>query len=69
VVETQFGFHVIQVYGKKPPGVAPFEEVRKQVEAKMKNEKFNQAVSAYVGELKKKAKVEILDPALKEGGK
>ncbi len=69
VVETQFGFHVIQVYGKKAPGVTPFEEVKKQVEAKVKNEKFNQAVSDYVGELRKKAKVDILDPALQEKGK
>jgi peptidyl-prolyl cis-trans isomerase C len=69
VVETQFGFHVIQVYGKKPPGVTPLEEVKKQVEGKVKSEKFNQAVSDYVGELRKKAKVEILDPGLQGGGK
>jgi peptidyl-prolyl cis-trans isomerase C len=69
VVETQFGFHVIQVYGKKPPGVTPFEEVKKQVEAKVKNEKFNEAVSGYVGGLRKKAKVEILEPGLQGGEK
>ncbi|MBI5586175.1 MAG: peptidylprolyl isomerase [Deltaproteobacteria bacterium] len=69
VVETQFGFHIIQVYGKKPSGVTPFEEVKKQVEGRVKNEKFNRAVSDYVGELRKKARVEILDPGLQEGGK
>jgi peptidyl-prolyl cis-trans isomerase C len=66
VVETQFGFHIIQVYGKKPPGVTPLEEVRRQVEGQVKNEKFQKTVNDYVADLRKKAKVEILDPTLKE---
>ncbi len=66
VVETQFGFHLILVYGKKPPGVTPLAEVRQQVEAQMKNEKFQKTVNEYVADLRKKAKVEILDPTLKE---
>jgi peptidyl-prolyl cis-trans isomerase C len=69
VVETQFGFHIIQVYGRKPPGVTPFEEVKNQLEGRVKNEKFNRAVSDYVGELRKKARVEILDPGLRDEGK
>ena len=69
VVETQFGYHIIQAYGKKPPGVKPFEEVRQQVEAKVKSDKFNQAVHDYVGNLRKKATVEILDPGLKGDAK
>jgi peptidyl-prolyl cis-trans isomerase C len=66
VVETQFGFHLIQVYGKKPPGVTPLEDVRKQVEAQVKNEKFQKTVNEYVLNLRQKAKIEILDPTLKE---
>ncbi len=56
VVETQFGFHLIQVYGKKPAGVAPLEEVRRQVEAQVKNEKFQKTVNEYVDNLRQKAK-------------
>ena len=66
VVETQFGFHLIQVYGKKPPGITPLQEVSQQVEAQVKNEKFQKTVNEYVADLRKKAKVEILDPTLKE---
>jgi len=66
VVETQFGFHLIQVYGKKPPGVTPLEEVRRQVESQVKNEKFQKTVNEYVSNLRQKAKIEILDPTLKE---
>jgi peptidyl-prolyl cis-trans isomerase C len=65
VVETQFGYHIIQVYGKKPPGVTPLEEVRKQVEAQVKNDKFQKTVNEYVLNLRQKAKIEILDPTLK----
>jgi peptidyl-prolyl cis-trans isomerase C len=66
VVETQFGYHIIQVYGKKPPGVTPLEEVRRQVEAQVKNDKFQKTVNDYVLNLRQKAKIEILDPTLKE---
>jgi len=66
VVETQFGFHIIQVYGKKPPGVTPLQEVRQQVEGQVKNEKFQKTVNDYVADLRKKAKVEILDPMLND---
>jgi peptidyl-prolyl cis-trans isomerase C len=65
VVETQFGYHIIQVYGKKPPGVTPLEEVRRQVEGQVKNEKFQKTVNEYVLNLRQKAKIEILDPTLK----
>jgi peptidyl-prolyl cis-trans isomerase C len=66
VVETQFGFHLILVYGKKSPGVTPLAEVRQQVEAQVKNEKFQKTVNEYVLNLRQKAKIEILDPTLKE---
>ena len=66
VVETSFGFHLIQVYGKKPPGVTPLTEVRRQVEAQVKNEKFQKTVNEYVLDLRRKAKIEILDPTLNE---
>jgi peptidyl-prolyl cis-trans isomerase C len=66
VVETQFGFHLIQVYGKKPPGITPLPEVRQQVEAQVKSEKFQKTVNEYVFNLRQKAKIEILDPTLKE---
>jgi len=45
--------------------VTPLAEVRQQVEAQVKNEKFQRTVNEYVADLRKKAKVEILDPTLK----
>jgi peptidyl-prolyl cis-trans isomerase C len=66
IVETQFGFHLIQVYGKKPAGVTPLSEVRGSLEREIKNKKTNEAVGAYVKDLRKKAKIEILDQTLSE---
>ncbi len=31
VVETRFGFHIIQLVEKRPPGILPFEEVKAQL--------------------------------------
>jgi peptidyl-prolyl cis-trans isomerase C len=64
IVETQFGFHLIQVYGKKPAGVAPLSEVRGQMERELKNKKTGDAVAAYVQKLRTKAKIELLDQSL-----
>lgn len=64
IVETQFGFHLIQVYGKKPAGIAPLPEVRGQIERELKNKKSADAVAAYVQKLRSKAKIELLDKSL-----
>lgn len=66
IVETQFGYHLIQVYGKKPAGTWPLEEVRGQMENDLKDKKIWEAVNAYMQELEKKAKIKILDKTLAE---
>ncbi len=39
IVESDFGFHIIQVYDKKPAGVAPFDEVQDQIRQKVAEKK------------------------------
>jgi len=39
VVESDFGFHLIQVYGKKPAGVLPFEEVQDRIRTSLAMQK------------------------------
>jgi peptidyl-prolyl cis-trans isomerase D len=39
VVETQFGFHIIKTEEKTPPGTRTFDEVSKQIEAKLRSQK------------------------------
>lgn len=39
LVETQFGFHIIKVEEKIPAGTPPFDEVRPQIEGKLRSQK------------------------------
>ncbi|RMF22486.1 MAG: hypothetical protein D6760_07370 [Deltaproteobacteria bacterium] len=43
IVETPFGFHIIQVYKHEPGGQRPLEEVRDQIAAKLAKEKAAEA--------------------------
>lgn len=44
VVQTKYGFHVLQLVAKAPAEHAEFEDVREQVEAKVKKRYVDQAV-------------------------
>lgn len=39
VVESDFGYHLILVYGKKPAGVLPFEEVKERIRTALSMQK------------------------------
>lgn len=67
VVQTAHGYHLIQVYGRKPAGTLPLGEVTDQLEKELRGKKTGEAVNARVQSLAKKAKIEILDQ--KAGGK
>jgi peptidyl-prolyl cis-trans isomerase C len=48
IVETQFGFHIIRLEGRRPPGLRPFEQVKdvliREAEAKILNDKRTEYV-------------------------
>ena len=60
VVETQFGYHIIKLTEKKAPEKVDFNEVRPRIEEYLKNQKIVAAVSAYLEEARKSAKIEML---------
>ncbi|MBM4311055.1 MAG: hypothetical protein FJ119_08945 [Deltaproteobacteria bacterium] len=57
VVETQFGYHVIQVQGRTPASKRPFEEVKDQIKEHPEQTGKNTAVRAYIEGLKSKATI------------
>jgi peptidyl-prolyl cis-trans isomerase C len=63
-VQTQFGYHLIQVYGRQPAAIWPFEEVQDQVERDLRREKTQAAFSSHMEGLRGLAKIEILDQSL-----
>jgi peptidyl-prolyl cis-trans isomerase C len=58
VVETEFGYHIIQVYEKNPAGVAPYEDVREFIEKFLQQRELDRLLAAHVAELRERAEIE-----------
>lgn len=59
-VQSQFGWHIIQLVDKRTRGAPPFDAVKERIIASMVSDKAQGIAS----DLRGKAKVEVLDPAL-----
>ena len=57
VVETRFGFHVLQLEDKRPAGVRPFNEVREELIKEVKNSVVQEARVAEAQKLQQGAKI------------
>lgn len=60
VVETQFGYHVIKVAEKKEASVTPYQDARQRIDNYLKGQKLNTAVTSYLEEARKTAKIESM---------
>tara|TARA_Y100000310_G_scaffold345851_1_gene471390 strand:- start:15722 stop:16837 length:1116 start_codon:yes stop_codon:yes gene_type:complete len=60
-VQTQFGFHVIQLTGKKEAGTLVFEEVKDQLELQLLQVSQQEAVGDFIGKLIESADIELVD--------
>jgi peptidyl-prolyl cis-trans isomerase C len=58
VVETEYGYHLIQSVEKKPAETVSYENAKDQIEEFLKQEKLQDEVARYVEELKKAATIE-----------
>ncbi len=58
-VRTQFGWHVLKVEERRVVDVAPFEQVKDELETRLKMQKTEKFVEQYVRELRQKASVEV----------
>ena len=69
LVETQFGYHIIKVTGKRAAGFKPLDEVRRQLEEQLLGDLRNKKYESWKEEMKKKYKTEEIKdkkPAEKE---
>jgi peptidyl-prolyl cis-trans isomerase C len=57
VVETRFGYHIIQVQSRTPASQRPFNEVRDQIEAHLEQKNRNTAIRTYIDNLKSNATI------------
>jgi peptidyl-prolyl cis-trans isomerase C len=60
VVETEFGFHIIKVTEKRDASMVPFPQVSPRIRAYLTDEAKQGRAQAFIEELKKKAKIEVL---------
>jgi peptidyl-prolyl cis-trans isomerase C len=58
VVETQFGYHLIEVIDKRPATKMAYADVKDRLQQYLKDIKVEKEVRIYVAELKEKAQVE-----------
>lgn len=58
VVETEYGYHIIQLKEKVAPSIEAFDEVKDKIVDFLKVEKVKKVVAAYIAELRGKAKLE-----------
>lgn len=63
VVETEFGYHIIQNLEQQPESVVPFEEAKPRIVEFLKRRDTDQKMREHVAELRNKAKIEIFVPA------
>jgi len=60
VVETEFGYHVIKVTEKRAASTVPFEQVSPRIRDFLTEQAKQERAQAFIEELKKKAKIEVL---------
>lgn len=59
LVETQFGFHIIQLVGRREAGIQPFDDVREMLEQEVRAKAQNEARQTRVEAISRAAKVDV----------
>jgi peptidyl-prolyl cis-trans isomerase C len=59
VVESPFGFHIIQLLERQAAAQAPYEQVKDRIAFMLKQKQAQESVQAKIKELKAKAKVDV----------
>ncbi len=67
LVRTEYGFHIIKVVEIRPAGITPLDDVRPRLQRYLEDQEREKQQHAFIEELKKKAKIEIIEPK-KSGG-
>ena len=57
VFRTQFGYHIVKVYEKRPAGIPPLEMIRQQIEESLFQQKRQKVIEQHIDHLRAKADV------------
>ena len=58
IVETRFGYHIIELIDKKPESLIAYEEIKDKLQQYLKQQKFRNQLTQYIEELRGKAKIQ-----------
>ena len=64
VVKTQYGYHIIMVAERKEGEPKPFDQVKEQIRASLRNKVVQDQVQGHFDELKKAADLKVDENAL-----
>ena len=64
VVKTQYGYHIIKVTERKDGERKPFDQVKEQIKATLRNKQLQEQTQGHMDELKKQANLQIDDGAV-----
>ncbi|MFP4476611.1 MAG: peptidylprolyl isomerase [Desulfatibacillaceae bacterium] len=68
IVETRFGYHIIEVTGRRDEGVVAFEDVKDRIADYLQNQEISQLLKEEVAQLKQKADIKThIDVAENQG--
>jgi len=59
-VKSAYGYHVIQTGEKRPAGLQPFDEVKEQIAADLREQAQRDAFETLLAQMKKQAKIQLL---------
>ena len=66
VIKTPYGFHLFEVLDKRPEGRFAFDEVKKEIETKLKAQKGREAFQAWFDKLRSVADIKVYAGALQK---
>ncbi len=66
VVESPYGFHLLRLEERRAARQAPLEEVRDEIRETLGRARTEEAHERWLADLRAKAKIEILDPELRD---
>ena len=59
IIDSEMGFHILKVVERRPAGVVPLEEVKKEIVNKLKSQKKQDAWNNLIEQLKANAEIDI----------
>jgi peptidyl-prolyl cis-trans isomerase C len=59
-VKSAYGYHLIQAGEKRPAGLQPFDEVKEQIAADLREQAQREAFETLLAQMKKQAKIQLL---------